>query len=709
MTYRVFPRLIRARPSHRNSSIYGEAKFKATADSEGNFKAYVPASDNVWVYATNSEQASFSKMSFAAGESKDNVILMKTADKVSNGDKLSWSNVYFSYDMVKVTSGEFSMDLMTSKGTFEFYLPRESGATLTMNADVMSAGTGKLILQTNPEDVAADHESAVTRALTLKLSDTAISEIAVVNNNIAGIDDSTMLTVGSSTYQLSDWPSKHFDVKNSLSVTLGSSTTATYYSDTYRINPFAPGLAATIELSELVGTTDLADLTYDLVTITGMTSDYTATVYYDDDDYSKYVSVTSSTAKHIKVHEAGDYYTIVIYDSEGTKVYYERAAAGDITKNVTDCVEAVKVTGYIGASITTYVKFTEGVDQTVPVKVSDGTYTVFLKKGTEYNVTLDYTTDVTKYAIDATFTPAENMTKNFLCTSAPDTKVVDLTGPVDTNVVKKVTFTIPANTITNDDESPKVYTFGTGAGWESYTYSIGGKTLSGFELAAGEDSSDIVFVGYYNSSLYKLGTDSLGISIQEDSSTVKWIEFSGYGGVAGQVLINRADDTLTDHAYKYSYEIVNLGSSDVVIDIDLSATAHDGWNVMFEKTNYLGTYLNAATATVTVTPGTTQFSIIMTPVDAQTEVPELKASFAAANIGTATPDSITIEDGKAKSDAAPVTVEVSVTDMSADGRGVVNDKGSVPTIIWVMVAAMAMLLVLIFWMASKRGVFTRRK
>ena len=59
--------------------------------------------------------------------------------------------------------------------------------------------------------------------------------------------------------------------------------------------------------------------------------------------------------------------------------------------------------------------------------------------------------------------------------------------------------------------------------------------------------------------------------------------------------------------------------------------------------------------------------------------------------------------------AAPGEAIVSTTDMSASGRGVFNDLGETPIIVWVLFALAIILAILTVWMASKRGVFARRK
>jgi len=58
---------------------------------------------------------------------------------------------------------------------------------------------------------------------------------------------------------------------------------------------------------------------------------------------------------------------------------------------------------------------------------------------------------------------------------------------------------------------------------------------------------------------------------------------------------------------------------------------------------------------------------------------------------------------------SPQPVDLTSGSGSATGPNVFNDGGSVPSILWIMVAVMLLLLILIVWLGTKRGVFSRRK
>ncbi|MBR5999423.1 MAG: hypothetical protein IK043_03190, partial [Candidatus Methanomethylophilaceae archaeon] len=243
-----------------------------------------------------------------------------------------------------------------------------------------------------------------------------------------------------------------------------------------------------------------------------------------------------------------------------------------------------------------------------------------------------------------------------------------------------------------------------------YSFTIGGAEVSEFKLVPGAGNQAISFVGYFNSALYEYGTSDLAIKVDGSTDSMQ-VNFTNYGGTAGLILVNKASDDVGDYTYEFEYTLVNTGTSQAEVAVDVSGfTVPEGWVMFYKLENDIGTYIHAPAATESIAPGSTSFSVVLMPVASSSDVPSGTVEFTSANgIGTSTPEKITVSEGKATSSATPGAAEVSVTDISASGRDVVNDKGKVPTIVWVMIAAMALLIILIFWMASKRGVFARKK
>ena len=53
-------------------------------------------------------------------------------------------------------------------------------------------------------------------------------------------------------------------------------------------------------------------------------------------------------------------------------------------------------------------------------------------------------------------------------------------------------------------------------------------------------------------------------------------------------------------------------------------------------------------------------------------------------------------------------VQVTTDDMTVSGDNVFNERSGIPGGIWFLIAVIILMLVATFWLASKRGVFSRR-
>ena len=676
-------------------------KYKCSADTEKGYKAYVPEGE-LLVYATNNSEAYIGAMTFASGNNTDKEITMQKADKVSSS-AVGWGGTYYSYVMVDVTVAGKALPLMTSSGSYSFYLPRGMGADVNI--------TPTAVYNAVPNNVADDHESdkSLTGSLTLT---TAIS--LTVNNDMGAAFDEYKLTI-SSTKKVSEWATQTFPVSsNSRTITLESEDDSVYYSGSHKFNPELLGGATSIDLSDLLNETPVDEMTYYTVTVSDYVSDYTVKVYHGDDpsDYTT-VSSTSATRVTLVSESAGMDYRIEIVNSEKTQFFTETYPAATVgTFTVAACEPATQVSGYIGANADTKLTFTDaGANRTV-VSVTDGTYSVVLKKNEAYAVAVNDSVSGERYVVADNVTFTEDTAKrNFLCTVEPVVYNVDASAHVTTSgKVSKAVFEIPANQISNTTDDPESFTFSPGSGWLSYSFTIGGAEVSEFKLAPGAGNQAISFVGYFNSALYEYGTSDLAIKVDGSTDSMQ-VNFTNYGGTAGLILVNKASDDVGDYTYEFEYTLVNTGTSQAEVAVDVSGfTVPEGWVMFYKLENDIGTYIHAPAATESIAPGSTSFSVVLMPVASSSDVPSGTVEFTSANgIGTSTPEKITVSEGKATSSATPGAAEVSVTDISASGRDVVNDKGKVPTIVWVMIAAMALLIILIFWMASKRGVFARKK
>ena len=87
--------------------------------------------------------------------------------------------------------------------------------------------------------------------------------------------------------------------------------------------------------------------------------------------------------------------------------------------------------------------------------------------------------------------------------------------------------------------------------------------------------------------------------------------------------------------------------------------------------------------------------MLLEPGQESTAVPDITASVQAGGVS----EQLTLSAGD---------VEVTTDDMSVSGDNAFDERSGVPGGIWFLVAVILLMLVAIFWLASKRGVFSRR-
>jgi hypothetical protein len=100
---------------------------------------------------------------------------------------------------------------------------------------------------------------------------------------------------------------------------------------------------------------------------------------------------------------------------------------------------------------------------------------------------------------------------------------------------------------------------------------------------------------------------------------------------------------------------------------------------------------NSGTFPVTPQTNTIVYVQIMPDFGELDDVPDVTITTSAGNV------SIT-----------PSTIDISVDSVSVSGNGAVKERSSVPLGFWFLIGFSILMLVLIVWMGSKRGVFSRR-
>ena len=673
--------------------------FTAVVDGS-KFTAYVPQGVNT-VYATNNSLAYFGTLA------DDNKIELKTADRIYG--TVSWSDdVDYGYLSVDTEINGSKFTLMTnSDGRYQMYVPADMAVSFTVSEDnaalsFKEEGGDKFVVDADHKTKSKDHDLTVASEVTIK-------------NDLGTGADGLKLKIGSEEKKVGD---KFKMDDNRLSVTLGVKSTTEesslyYYSGTFYFTP-----ATEVALSALVGAGTVEDAKkaagFVSVTINDLSDD--AKVSFISENGSSYKGYTSEGATQYLLNYTGEGYVLKV--TEEGKVYYSNIDGKEI-KNVDVTValaDACEVSGFVGYAADGDLTVTmDGIS--FVTAVNDGKYSFTAIKGKEATLDAVLESETGKYTAKGKVTATADMIYNFAAEGSEN--VIEIKEPTVTageNV--EVTYKIPAKAVTNNTGKAQVYKLVAGAGWDSIAFMTGeNKVITSFTLAAGGESPEITVKGAYKSGLYTLASTELIVTI-DGSPEYKVIMDDSKSKPAALdygTIVNTSEAIVGDYSYSYVIEITNLDGFTKTFDIS-GIAEKDGWFTTVEVDGlYSGIVKGeAGKYTVKAQPGVTKVMIEFTPEGADADVPNLNATVTCtttevASIYTTDDDNVKISGKSATVTGEPTDAEVEVTEMEADGRGVVNDKGAVPVIVWALLAIIVLLAILTVWMATKRGVFARRK
>ncbi|MBO5654216.1 MAG: hypothetical protein J6R72_01845, partial [Candidatus Methanomethylophilaceae archaeon] len=698
------------------------AMFRASVASDGTFTVYNAPAVDLFIYATNGTTEAYMGKLNAADSTVD--ITMEAADSISPAVK--WDTIAAKYLNVVVNNvdGLTGFDLyfaVNSNGSYKFLAPKSLGMAVTLSV------VGNMYFKVS--DSVADQTitsvlNSTTRSIstyTLIANDTAsVTEKVIKINN-----DDGLLTILGEEYYLSigtaDTVKKArddgFAAKSSITYTLGKVATEAnqnsgiyYATGTYYYNPFDDGFS--ISLSKLLGYSTLAEaekaITYQNVQITGLDDSDVVTI---KGDYKPGNASASLGKEYLFKASAIEDALITIKNADGTKIQYASIENSSIATIAKDLKDKVVVKGFVGllADGTATVKY--GTTE-VEFDVDEGSYELVLYKNEPVTVSISVTKNGAKFVRnDVTFTPADNETRNIIVEGygAVEAETVTTSG----DLYKNVTGTI--NLTSTNTGKAGYFTIKFGAAWESAYATIGGKTVTQIYVAENGTFPDFVVAGYYNSSMYDLGSKEMMITL-DGPDYDQYIRLDVDTASNGLVYVNKVDDIVSNHAYSYVVEVNNLTGMEAAFSWSASIVA-TGWSIVVEH-EALGVLYNVNYIDIPgsvggyALPGLNVYKITFIPVANATDVPALNLSldFSGLNVATLTSGSgVTINGTTASIVAEAGSAVVSATDMDASGRGVLNELSGIPTIVWVLFALAIILAILTVWMASKRGVFARRK
>ena len=414
--------------------------------------------------------------------------------------------------------------------------------------------------------------------------------------------------------------------------------------------------------------------------------------YYFKDGYKYYISSAAGAASTSDVR-----YALVDLVS-GT---------APSTLNMTANVAPMTVTGYIGVPANGHVTVTSG-DVGIYADVTSGQFTV----------RMPYTMTSATFAAEAKYTSGDteyNYSASRNVTGLVDGSVVNIpvTG-VGTEVVDedaKFTASIDSASFSNgegtvvvtiDNKSSKTatYVLSAGTAW-SLTKAVS-------TTIAAESSKTVTVTGLYDDQIYAVGSKGMDVIVTNisdaSSKTLKITQNSAASTGSKGVTILTSGERSGEHegsldkvsAVEYMYAVTMINNDNYAKEVTFTLPSASGWSVLV--TDKDGHTIRESGESFTLYGlETTVFYVKYMPYGDAT--------------GTTVPSStVTVNcDGTSKTlNMTPSTVDVTLKSMDASGDNIVNERSGVPIGIWFMLAVGILLLIAVFWLGSKRGVFSRR-
>ena len=456
-----------------------------------------------------------------------------------------------------------------------------------------------------------------------------------------------------------------------------NATTGYYFNGTVYIYPGSPEISG-FNVIEVFGI-EITKGANDTITITGEKSHNN---YNGDDVY---------------YFEYDCMYTIKSYNSETENVRYanvyraepEVGGAIDMTTS-----SKMKITGYVGAVAdgTISAKFMDNGEVTVETDVDNGEFEFELPSGiasVEFSVAVSQTISSQTYTyvgyayVNA---PTDGTIVNIAVQSdiIEEKYTADLDAYIASAVFEEGDVTIGLKVFNNTD-ADRNYVITAGPAWtmnELVTVTI-----------AANSSQTLTLEGKYETNGSGIGTNGMTVIISDFNGTATKTVPVVDGDVTGaysSIVLKKGEnkDRISGNEYQYALTFQNSNGMDKVnIQVD------DIYGFDIKLMNADGSVIkdNGADMIVSAQSTTVIFVKIMAQLDEMTTIP-----------------SIHVVTSVGSEDLSPSTMEIHVDSVSVSGDSAVSQKSGIPMGLWFIFALSIILLILIIWMGSKRGVFSRK-
>ncbi len=393
-------------------------------------------------------------------------------------------------------------------------------------------------------------------------------------------------------------------------------------------------------------------------------------------------------------------YTIKSENSETGKVKYATVSkpypAEEVeTIDMTTTDDIMKITGFVGVSGDGTVKIKYD-DVILEEKIEGGEFTVELPTSAqkaEFNVEITKTISSQKYGYSG-YVYANTLKDGDIVNIAveSDNDIVDYSSDLDAYIVDaefdKGNLSVTVKIFNNTDLT-KAYAITAGSAWN-----LNDATQT---LVMPKDDTTVTVTGTYEPNGVGIGTNGMTVIVSDyNGSSSKTLPIVTGNVVPSESIVtvktakdSTNKDKLSGNAYMYALTFTNLGAMNVV-DINVATEMGYSYSLMNED----GTVVvlgDSGSFPVTPQTNTIVYVQIMPDFGELDDVPDVTITTSAGNV------SIT-----------PSTMDVSVDSVSVSGNGAVKERSSVPLGFWFLIGFSILMLVLIVWMGSKRGVFSRR-
>ena len=414
------------------------------------------------------------------------------------------------------------------------------------------------------------------------------------------------------------------------------------------------------------------------------------------------------------IRDGNKYFLEVGYDYylksvNGDKVAYGYINAASASTEIIDLTAKdgkISISGYVGVVADGTLMITSG-DVKVKVEVADGQYEVDLPAGM---TSAEFAVDVTSTigSDEFGFQVTEDITglkdgdvRNLAALSTGEIPDVDEDAVYDASIVAgSVKFNNGVGTLVveiyNEVVVPKTFMVTAGPAWYLdgvYTVTVGA-----------EASAKITVNGIYDENSVAIGSDGLNVTVS-DIAGVKPITLDITDGESAKTTSNGTEFLVAGEsakaykdkisAYEYMYALTVINKDSFSKDVTVNVSDASGWAVTLMDEDGCTISETGSAFTVYGYQTTVIYVKLLNLTGTGADVPAITG---------------TITDGSASKtlDLKAQTVDISADSMEATGTDVSNEMPTMPVGIWILLAVSVLLIIMVFWLASRRGVFTRR-